>query len=386
MNTHLSDHPTAISVQEVKRRKQLKAFIEFPYHLYSNHRFYVPPLRFDEMATLREDKNPAFDYCEARYWLAYRQGRVVGRIAAILNKAYIEKGGGRYMRFGWFDFENDAGVVSALLAQVEAWAREKGMSAVHGPMGFTDLDHEGMLVEGFDEAGTLAAIYNYPYYPSLLEMAGYVKDADWVEYKIKVPSKMPADLERMAAVVTDRYGLRVVKARRPKDILPYAKAIFDLINATYSHLYGVVPLTEKQIQYYTKQYFSFIRTDFVPLVTSANGELIACGITMPSLTKALQKAKGSLFPFGFAHILKALKKNDLADLYLVAVDKKWQRKGVIALLMYGVTKSYIANGITYVESNPELETNLAIRSIWEHYEAIQHKRRRCYIKHLDENA
>ncbi|WP_026770193.1 hypothetical protein [Asinibacterium sp. OR53] len=375
-----------IVIREVMAPRQLKNFIDFPYRLYKNDPFYVPPLRFDEMATLRKDKNPAFDYCEARYWLAYRQERIVGRIAGILNQAYIDKWGSKYMRFGWFDFEDDDSVGLALLAQVEIWASETGMTAVHGPMGFTDLDREGMLVNGFDQVGTLAAIYNYPYYPSLMEKAGYVKDADWVEYQIKVPSTMPEKLERMAAVVRQRFRLQVIKARRPKDILPYANAIFDLINETYSHLYGVVPLTEKQIAYYTKQYFSFIRTDFVPLVTDENGKLIACGITMPSLSAALKKVKGRLLPFGFAYILKALRKNNLADLYLVAVDKAWQGKGAVALLMHEITKSYIANGIAYAESNPELETNRNIRAIWEHYEATQHKRRRCYIRYLNEHA
>lgn len=373
----------AIVVREVKNRKDLRAFIEFPYRLYKGSPFYVPPLRFDEKATLRKEKNPAFEYCEARYWLAYRQNRVVGRIAGILNKAFIDKWSARYMRFGWFDFEDNDSVGLALLSRVETWAGETGMTAVHGPMGFTDLDHEGMLVEGFDQPGTLATIYNYPYYPSLMEKAGYVKDADWVEYRITVPSKMPEKLERFAPGIRKRFRLQVVKTRRAKDILPYAKDIFDLINTTYSHLYGAVPLTEKQIRYYTKQYFSFIRTDFVPLVTDASGKLIACGITMPSLTVALQKAKGRVFPIGFINILKALRKNNGADLYLVAVDKAWQGKGAVALLMYELTQSYIANGIAYAESNPELETNREIRAIWEYYEADQHKRRRCYIKHLN---
>lgn len=218
-----------------------------------------------------------------------------------------------------------------------------------------------------------------------MERVGYKKDIDWVEYRIKVPEKIPEDLERIATMVRQRFRLQVVQARRAKDILPYAKDIFDLINTAYAHLYGVVPLTENQVDYYTRQYFSFIRADFVPLVIDERGKLIACGITMPSLTRALQKARGRLFPFGFLPILKALRKNNLADLYLVAVDKGWQRKGVVALLMHEVTKSYIANGIEYAESNPELETNRDIRSIWEHYDAFQHKRRRSYIRFLNDN-
>jgi len=372
----------SITIREVTSKEQLKAFVNFPYTLYKDHPYYVPPLRFDEMATLKKDKNPAFDYCEARYWLAYKGKKVVGRVAAILNKAYIEKWKNQYMRFGWIDFEEDENIAKALIAEVEKWAKEKGMKAVHGPMGFTDLDHEGMLVEGFDQVGTLAAIYNHPYYPQFIEKLGYSKDADWVEYRIKVPETMPEKLEKMATIVEKRLGLHVLKAKKAKDILPYAKDIFELINEAYSELYGVVPLTEKQIQYYTKQYFSFIRPDFVPLILDKDEKLVGFGVTMPSLSDALQKSKGSLLPFGFVHILKALKKNDQADLYLVAIKKELQGKGVNALLMYEVCKAYVKNGIRYAESNPELEANKKVQSIWEHFDAVQHKRRRCYIKHL----
>ncbi len=372
-----------ISIKEVTDKKGLKAFIDLPYSLYKGHPFYVPPLRFDEEATLRKDKNPAFDYCEARYWLAYRGDVVVGRIAAIINKAYIEKWNNRFMRFGWIDFENDENIARALIGEVEKWAKEKAMIAVHGPMGFTDLDHEGMLVEGFDQLGTLAAIYNHPYYPEIIAKLGYAKDVDWVEYKIKVPTTIPESLEKMASIVERRYGLSIVKAKKAKDILPYAKDIFDLINTAYADLYGVVPLTEKQIQYYTKQYFSFIRPDFVPLVLDKAGKLIAFGITMPSLSIALQKAKGSLFPFGVFHILKALKRNNLADLYLVAVNKAYQGKGVNAILMHELSKSYIRNGIQFAESNPELELNKQVQALWDHFDAKQHKRRRCFIKYLN---
>ena len=371
-----------ITIREVQTGAQLNAFIRFPYTLYKGDPYYVPPLRFDEKATLQKDKNPAFDYCEARYWLAYKGKRVVGRIAAILNKAYIEKWGNAYMRFGWIDFEDDELIAKSLIAEVENWAKEKNMKAVHGPMGFTDLDHEGMLVQGFDQLGTLAAIYNYPYYPKHIENLGYQKDADWVEYKIKLPDAVPEKLAKMAGIVERRLDLHLIKAKKAKEILPYAKDIFELINEAYSDLYGVVPLTEKQIAYYTKQYFSFIRTDFVPLVVNRDGKLVAFGITMPSLSIALQKAKGSLLPFGVVHILKALKKNKLADLYLVAIRKEYQGKGVNALLMYELTKSYLKNGIEYAESNPELELNKKVQSIWQHYDAVQHKRRRCYIKHL----
>ncbi len=375
----------SIIVKEVTTNKELKAFINLPYRLYKDHPYYVPPLSFDEMGTLRKDKNPAFDYCEAKYFLAYKDGKVVGRVAAILNHAFIEKWKNKYMRFGWIDFEEDIEIPKALLAEVEKWAKEKQMDAIHGPMGFTDLDHEGMLVEGFDQLGTLAAIYNYPYYPKFLAELGFVKDADWVEYKIKIPQQMPADFEKMASIVKRRLNLTVVQAKKPKEILPYTKEIFELINSCYSHLYGVVPLTDKQIEYYTKQYFSFIKTEFVPLIIDQNGKLVAFGVTMPSLSVALQKAKGSLLPFGLFHLLGALKKgkNKFADLYLVAVDKAYQGKGVNALLMYECNKTYIDYGMEYAESNPELELNEKVQSFWERFDAVQHKRRRAFIKRLD---
>jgi len=314
----------SITILEVTDKKGLASFLDYPYQLYRNHPYFVPPLRFDEEATLRKDRNPAFDYCEARYWLAYKGKTVVGRVAAILNHAYINKWKNKYLRFGWIDFENDPAILNALMQQVEGWAREKGLDAVHGPLGFTDLDHEGMLVEGFDQLGTLATIYNHPYYPQLLEKEGYAKDTDWVEYKIKLPDAVPEKLEKIARIVQQRQGLTVVQAKKPKQILPYAKELFELVNSAYSELYGVVPLTEKQIAYYTKQYFGFIRTDFVSLIIDKEGKLAAFGITMPSLSKALQKAGGSLFPFGFYHILMAIRKNDLGDLYLVAVRKDLQ--------------------------------------------------------------
>ena len=370
-------------VKEVVSKKDLKKFINLPYDLYKGHQYHVPPLKFDEEGTLRKDKNPAFDYCEAKYWLAYQGDKVVGRIAGILNKSYIEKWHNKYVRFGWFDFIDDQEVVNALIGQVENWAKELGMSAVHGPLGFTDLDHEGMLVEGFDQLGTLATIYNHPYYPTLLANAGYVKDVDWLEYKITLPKVVPEKLEKIALLVQKRYDLSVIHAKKAKDILPYATQLFQLINSAYSDLYGVVPLTEKQISYYTKQYFSFIRPDFVSLVTNKEGKLVGFGITMPSLSLALQKAKGNLLPFGLFHLIKAIKKNNLGDLYLVAVDKDLQGKGVNAIIMYELTKSYIKAGIEYAESNPELETNRHVQAMWQYYDVQQHKRRRCFIKQLN---
>ena len=286
------------------------------------------------------------------------------------------------MQFGWMDFEEDEEIAKTLLSEVEIWAKEKGMTAVHGPLGFTNFDYAGLLIEGFDQLGTFATIYNYPYYPLFIESAGYSKDVDWVEYKIKVPEEVPEKLAKIASVVEKRYHLSVVKTRTKKDIQPYAKDIFRLINSAYADLYGMVEMNEKQIEFNIRKYFSYIRADFVSLVLDKNGELAAIGITMPSLSLALQKAKGKLYPFGFIHILKAFKINNLVDLCLVAVRKDLQGKGVNALLMNELNRSYIKSGVEYAESNPELELNTKVQSIWEYYDAVQHKRRRCYIKFL----
>ncbi|NTS42021.1 hypothetical protein HRG84_14025 [Flavisolibacter sp. BT320] len=372
-----------ITVKEVSDKKGLQDFVRFPHSIYRQHPCYIPPLQRDEMITLRRDKNPAFDYCDARYWLAYKDGKVVGRIAGIINQAYINKWGRRYIRFGWLDFENDEAIATALVKQVEDWGRSLYMEAVHGPLGFTDLDHEGLLVEGFDEPGTIAALYNHSYYPPLLEKAGYQKDTDWLEYLIQLPTVMDNRLQKLAKIVQQRQNLQVVPLRKTKDVLPYVSAIFDLLNATYADLYGVVPLSPKQIRYYTKQYFSFIHPEFVSLITDKEGKLAAFSITMPSLSNALKKANGKLFPLGFWHLLKALRKNNKADLLLIAVRKDLQGKGVNALLMHETLKSYIKNGITVAEASHQLEDNKQVQAMWEYFDARIHKRRRCYIKYLN---
>ena len=372
----------SVQIKEVTTPRDLKKFVLFPYKLYKNHPYWVPPIRSDEFKTFHWKRNPAFEHCETKYWLAYKEGRVVGRVAGIINNLYIEKWKNKYARFGWIDFEDDEEISRALLTTAETWARERGMTAVHGPLGFTDLDHEGMLIEGFDELGTLAAIYNYPYYPQHIEKLGYKKDTDWVEYDLSVPQTPDEKVARFSDIALKRYKLKKLAAKNKKDLLPYAKDLFNLINVAYSNLYGVSPLTEKQMNTYVKQYFGFIKPEFVPVILDEAGEMVAFGVTMPSLSKALQKTQGKIFPFGFIHLLKALKKNDLADLYLVAVHPKYQGKGINAILIHEMNLVYNRLGITKVESNPELETNTLVQGQWKFYERRLHKRRRCYIKHL----
>ncbi len=373
-----------VTIEEVSSRRALKEFVAFPDRLYANNPYRVPPLRFAEISTLSRDKNPAFEFCDVKLWLARRDGKTVGRVAGIINNRYIEKWGNKYARFGWIDFVDDREVSGALLNTLETWARERGMQAVHGPLGFTDLDQEGMLVEGFEELGTLATIYNHPYYPVHMEHYGYRKDVDWVEYEVRAPQLEDIDkLRRMAEVVTRRNKLTTVKLKKQKDILPYAKGVFSVLNEAFEGLYGVVSLTDKQIDYYIKQYLGFVRPDYISIVLDEAGKVAAFAITLPSLSLALQKAKGRLFPFGIFHILKAMKKNDTVDLCLIGVRPDLQGKGVNAVVMWELTDILLSHNIVKAETNHELESNDRVQNQWKLYEHRQHKRRRCFIKPLN---
>ena len=287
------------------------------------------------------------------------------------------------MRFGWVDFVDDPVVSAALFGALEEWARQEGLDAVHGPLGFTDLDREGMLVEGFDQVGTMATNYNHPYYPRHLEHLGYLKDTDWVEYEITPPEKPNETIARIAEAALKRSNLHMLNARNKKEMVAHAGDLFDLLDDAYQHLYGTVPLTHKQVDAYIKQYFDFVSPEFVPMVLDANNRMIGFGITMPSLSKALQRARGSLFPLGWLHILLALRGGDRADLYLIAVHSDYKGKGVNAILMNEISKVFFKRGFSKIESNPELETNELVRSQWKYFEHRQHKRRRCYIKKLN---
>lgn len=372
-------------LKEVSSKQDLKKFISFPYSLFAGNKYWIPPLRFDELHTLSKDVNPAFDFCEAKYWLVYKDGRIVGRIAGIINSKFNEKFNKKDARFGFIDFVDDKEVSFLLLSTVEKWAAEKGMNTLHGPLGFTDMDGEGMLIEGYNEVSTLGSIYNYPYYPEHIESYGYQKDVDWIEFNAKIPEKTPDKIERIAQVALQRNKLHIPVFKKSKDMLPYARDIFYLINDTYKNLFGFVELTDRQIDFYVKQYFSFIRPEYVPIVLDENNKLAAFGITMPSLNRALQKINGKVFPFGFIHILREMKRSRTLDLYLTAVRTDLQNKGVNAVLIDQINKVCIKNKITNVETNRELETNDKIQSQWKLYDARQHKRRRCYSKMLLKN-
>lgn len=369
-----------LTVKEISSSAGRDRFIRFPNDLYKNHPLYVPPLFFDERNTLDCRKNPAFEYCEARYWMAFRGERAVGRVAAILNRRYAEKWGRKLLRFGWIDFIDDPAVCAALISAVEGWAKELGCEGVHGPLGFCDMDREGLLIEGFDQEPTMITIYNHPYYPVHLEALGYRKDVDWDEYSLKAPKEVPERIVRLAEVVKKRLCLTVLPAKRTKDLRPYARDVFHLVNEAYAHLYGTVELTGRQIDAYTEQYFGFLDTRFTKIVLDRDGRLAAFGISMASLTAALRKARGRLFPFGFLHILKAMRHPKRIELLLIAVRKDLQAKGVNAILIHEVAKSCAENGITDADTNPELETNRMVQDQWKSFAAVKNKRRRCYIK------
>ncbi|RCK75188.1 MAG: hypothetical protein IGBAC_1324 [Ignavibacteriae bacterium] len=373
----------AITIKEVQTKKDLKNFVLFPFTLYKNNKYWVPPLISDELETFDPDKNPAYEYCESKLWLAYKDDEIVGRIAGIINNKYIEIWKNKYARFGWVDFIDDIEVSKKLFEAFENWARSKNLIGSHGPLGFTDMDHEGMLVEGFNELGTLATIYNYPYYPIHLEKLGYEKDVDWLEFQIKVPESIPDKALKVANLVLERKGIRVLQVKKSKDLLPYAEELFHVLNQAFVNLYAFVPLTEKQIQLYVKKYFSFIIPDYVKILLDKENKVAGFVIGMPSLSLAMQKSKGKLFPFGFIHLLKALKKHKYLDLYLGAIRPDLQGKGADALLITELAKTAIEKGIISAESNPELEENYKVQAHWKYFDARQHKRRRCYKKLFD---
>jgi hypothetical protein len=371
-----------VDVQEVHSSADLKKFVAFPETLYRHHPYYVPKLVSDELNTLRRDRNPAFDHCQARYWLAYRNGTPVGRIAGIVNERYIETWKKQRARFGWIDFIDDPEVSAALVGSVEQWARDLRLEGVHGPLGFCDLDREGMLVDGFDETDLMITNYNFPYYPVHLERLGYAKEVDWVEFEFAVPAVAPDTVQRIARVVLDRSKLRLVAARRKKDIWPYIPGCFRLVNDTFQALYSVVLLSDRQIAYWAKVFETVLNPQYVKIILDANNQVAAFGAAMPSLSKALQSCRGRLFPFGFLTLLRALRRNDRLDLLLTAVRPDLQNKGINAVLINEMWKSAIPNGIKLVETGPELEENERVQSQWKHFDVRQHRRRRCFYKAL----
>lgn len=375
----------SVKIVKVENNRQLKRFVNFVNELYKGNPYFVPELFTDAMNTLRKDRNAAFEFCDADYFLAYKDGKLAGRIAVIVNNKANEVWGLKAARFGWVDFIDDAEVVDALFATAEAWARERGLTELQGPLGFTDLDREGMLIEGFDRLGTMATIYNHPYYPKHLERLGYVKDVDWVEYLLKVPGERWPKAERVSAIVERKYGLSVVHCKSRSQLAKrYGNALFELVNECYAGLYGFSPLSKRQIDQLIKTYLPVIDLRLLSLVVDKEDNLVALGVSIYSLSDALRKSGGKLFPLGWWHLAKALffKHPKRLDFLLVAVKPEYQGKGAFAMIFNDLLGNYIDMGFVDVESNPELEDNKKVQTQWDEFEKEQHKRRRAFKKGL----
>ena len=372
----------SVEIKKVTTKSELKRFIRFNYEFYKDNPYSVPDLYDDMLNTFSPKKNAAFEFCEADYFLALRDGKIVGRVAAIINRRANEKWNRKTVRFGWIDFIDDMEVSTALIDTVKQWGKERGMTEIEGPLGFTDMDAEGMLGEGFDQLSTMATIYNYPYYPQHMERLGLSKSADWVEMKIYVPDAIPEKHRRISDIIAKRYNLHIRKLKSKKEVRQSGVAhdIFRLINDAYTPLFGYSRMTERQIDQYVKMYVPVLDLRMVSIVENEQNEIVAVGISMASLSRALQKAKGRLLPFGWYHLLKALmwKRPKVLDLLLVAVRPDYQGKGVNALLFTDLIPVYKELGFEYAESNPELEMNEKVQNQWQYFKTEQHKRRRCF--------
>lgn len=375
----------SVQIKVVETKKDFKTFARFANKLYKGNRYYVPSMPLDDLATFDKTKNAAFEFSEAEFYLAYKEGNLVGRVAAIINHKANEAWKVKQVRFGWIDFIDDMEVSAALLDAVTAFGKARGMEQIVGPLGFTDFDPEGMLVEGFDRLSTMALIYNHPYYPEHMIKHGYYKETGWVEYRITIPETVSQRHSDIADAVKERYGLVIRKlSRRQIKKENYGRKLFQLINQTYCVLYGYSLLSEKQIDQYVDLYLSLVDTKMLCFIEDQKGDLIAAGITIPSLSEALQKCNGEIFPFGWWHLLKAMfiKKPDTLDLLLIGVRPDYQNRGVNALICKNLIETYRGMGFKYAETNANLESNEKIQAMWKPFEKEQHKRRWVFGKEL----
>ena len=372
-----------VTIKEVVTKKELKAFVHFPNEFYKDNAFYVPTLESGDRDALDPKKNHAFEFCEGKYWLAFNgNGRIVGRIAGIINHQYNQRTGIGYARFGFLDFVDDDDVVDALFDTVEAWARDKGLKVMNGPLGFLEFDASGVLVEGFDELPTAYGKYNFPYYESQLLRRGYAKDTDWVEYQIKMPDDIEEWFSRPAKLIAARYHLRQADISSKKKMVSYFPQCARVLNETYRNLHGFTELSKGQVDDLMKQFVPNLNPDFVSIILDEKDEVVAFGISIPSLSKAMQKCHGKLFPFGFRHVLHALRHNDTVDLLLIGISDQYKNKGLNAMIFDRVSHAIHGYGIKYLESTRELEDNNSVQNMWNRFETRLHKRARCYVKEL----
>ena len=367
-----------IKVKQVLNSSDLELFIKFPMELYKGNPYYVPPLINEEKSIWVKEENPALQYSEAAQFLAYKGENIVGRIAVMINHKEEKELGIRKVRFGWLDFIDDIEVSKSLINTAIEYANSKGISKIEGPMGFTNLDKAGMLTKGFDKLATMIGIYNFDYYPKHMEQLGLVKEKEWVEFEINFPDTLPDKVEKFSRLIAEKYELELVKFKAKKDILPLVDSMFKLLDDTYKNLSTYTPITEEQIKHYKEKYFKFIDKDYIVCIKDKSGSLISFAITMPSYSKALQKAKGKLFPFGWWHLLNAGKKNDRANFYLIGIHPQYQKRGVTAIIFKEIYETFKKKGVKFLETNPELEENASIQALWQDYHPTNHKRRRTY--------
>lgn len=371
-----------IDVREVKSRNQLRKFVTFPFSIYGECPYWVPPLVKDEMETLTPSKNPVFKNADLWCFIAYKDGKAVGRIAVMINHVEVEEIGKKKLRFGWFDVIDDPEVSKALLEKASSIGRNHGLEYIEGPVGFSNMEKAGILTMGFEERNTMITWYNYPYYEGHMEQLGFDKQATWVEYKIHDPEKITEKVRKFSKLVRERYGLSVVRFENKKAILPYVDQMFELLNNTYNALQTFVPVKQYQIEYYKEKYFSFIHPDYITCIKDRDERLIGFSVVMPSFSKALKKANGHLLPFGWYHIMKAQRKNDTAAFYLIGIDPEYQGKGVTAIIFEEMQDLFREKGIKTVETNPELVENKAVQQLWKDYNPILHKSRSTFRKTL----
>ena len=376
----------SVEIKEVQSRRELREFVNFPEKLYRHNPYYVPPLEFDQMDTLDQKKGAAQEFCDSKLYLAYKDGKLAGRVAAIVNRLANKQWNHKEVRFGWYDFIDDREVSKALMDKVEEFGRKYGMESVVGPLGFTDFDPEGLLIEGFDRLSTMALIYNYPYYVDHIEEMGFQKDADWIEYKIEVPKALPERVARMANIIEQRANVHVTpltrKLIKEKD---YAHKIFKIINECYKNLYNFTVLPEKMADKYIGFYLKVLDLNYVSLVENDKDEIVAFGITMPSIVRALQRSRGKLFPFGWWYLAKSLffKREDGVEMLLVGVNPEYRNSGVNTLVQLDMFKKYTDAGVKWAETNAILETNIKNQGQFKEFDRECKKRRRSYIKPLD---
>lgn len=369
---------STISVIEVKTTDQLKQFVRFPMDLYKNNPYYVPSFINDEINIWNPAENPALQYSEAKQFLAFKDNKIVGRIAVIINHKEEKELGIRKVRFGWIDFIDDFEVSEALIDTAINYAKEKNIDKIEGPMGFTNLDKAGMLTLGFDKLATMIGIYNHEYYPRHLEKLGLTKEKEWVEFELQFPEILPDKIHKFNELISQKYKLRVLKFKSKEEIIEYVDPMFDLLDETYKHLSTYTPISDEQRKTYKEKYFKLIDKDYIVCVADDADQLIAFAITMPSYSTALQKSGGKLLPFGWWHFLKAGKKNDRANFYLIGIHPDYQRRGVTSIIFKEIWKLFRKKGVKYLETNPELEENKSIQLLWQDYNPVNHKRRRTY--------